>query len=824
MNGDFILELRKPKNYSISQLNKYDDCPRMHYYQYVCGLEVPSTSAQDYGKQCHSYLEQYLKGDITEFPNDYHGRTCKAGLSFLPQPKSGEVEKFFEMNLTGLVVPIIGYMDYCSFDERKDSAVLLDHKIVKTDQYALTEDKLAKNNQVITYSKFLLDYYNTDMVQASYLYFKRGGSWVNKVTVELTRKTIETEFQVIADKFESLQNNYNTQLEDNVPQILSSCSKWGGCPFKDKCWGTQKGDTMSLLDKLLANAPKPKTNEGSDHTNNLLESLTQKANGTTQADTDEAKQARLSIFNQIQKIQIKPVGNTQQSGNTDDLFGSLDNVETTDSGDSWNIEDEDEDEVNLFQVAAESEVIPKVLVSDAQKIDLEWSEAKMIDTQDIVTSNPVVIDEVETIDIDNSAALAEIKGESLESIYEEDNIQLDTQVVETVEQSVESQVVETVEQSVESQVVEAVEQTVELTSDVQADNSVIVDSQNNDISESNVETDDDQDLSGFSFADADDNLEQDEKIELSWLSTPIDQLSKLANRPKNTLSRHGFVSLNEVLDRYPVYSYLRDSTIKGFGKSALDDFILFIQENTQGLNLDKCDPNLASFVRSIPVIEPSASLLVIDSVLNEEAGEQQAPVEAVVEEQQAPVEAVVEEQQAPVEAVVEEQQAPVEAVVEEQQAPVEAVVEEQQATIEVNADNKEESTASSNDDSVKETQPKSTGNEPSSSEKTNSVQPAAIPKIVLIGCIPIKGLSFVAFEELIVKYEQHIEKVNQVPHISLIDYSKGYDYLAAMIKNDLANNNFDWSKTIYISAQATITYSKSVHAVIQKADIVIKNA
>jgi CRISPR/Cas system-associated exonuclease Cas4 (RecB family) len=195
-------------------LNKYQECPRKHYYQYVLGFESPSTDAQDYGKKCHEYLEQYLKGEISEFPKDYQGKTCQAAKEHLPLPNSGEVEKEFQMQLPGLDVPIIGFMDYCAILPEEKKVVLLDHKIVKSDQFLLTPEKLAQTNQIITYSKYLLDQSDASMVEASYLYIKRGGGFVKKVSVDLSRDQVEQTFKEVAQGFQQLQNNFTKETEN----------------------------------------------------------------------------------------------------------------------------------------------------------------------------------------------------------------------------------------------------------------------------------------------------------------------------------------------------------------------------------------------------------------------------------------------------------------------------------------------------------------------------------------------------------------------------------------------------------------------------------
>ena len=227
---------------SVSQVELYKECPRKHYYQYVLGNRQESTKAQEYGKKCHDILERFLNGEISKEEISkikYHGATVMVGLDELPKVDNPFVEEKFELMPSDLKSKVLGFIDYFHIEEDRKRAILIDHKVVKSDQYILDSGKLFNKNQIIVYAKFIIDTYNVDTVEAYYYYYKRGGHWLKKVKTVLSQEDINEKYKNFINSAIDCEDNYSKELTETV-QHLNSCQKWAGCPFKDECWGAPK--------------------------------------------------------------------------------------------------------------------------------------------------------------------------------------------------------------------------------------------------------------------------------------------------------------------------------------------------------------------------------------------------------------------------------------------------------------------------------------------------------------------------------------------------------------------------------------------------------
>lgn len=88
-----------------------------------------------------------------------------------------------------------------------------------------------------------------------------------------------------------------------------------------------------------------------------------------------------------------------------------------------------------------------------------------------------------------------------------------------------------------------------------------------------------------------------------------------------------------------------------------------------------------------------------------------------------------------------------------------------------------------------------------------------------MSCLPLKGeVSFNSAEDLFGEIERNIARSNDVPHISLLGFGKGYDQLAAVVSVR------DWlgDRPIYVSAIAQNVYAKAIVELTKKADLVIR--
>jgi len=126
--------VRPFKRVSPSQINSYNDCPRLWWYQSVLGLETPQRPSAALGEAVHAQLEAYM--DIGTLPDESTeaGRVAAAGIHLLPAPETCWTElkmhdddihfRWPPVVLSG--IPVSGYIDLC--DITVTPPLVIDHK------------------------------------------------------------------------------------------------------------------------------------------------------------------------------------------------------------------------------------------------------------------------------------------------------------------------------------------------------------------------------------------------------------------------------------------------------------------------------------------------------------------------------------------------------------------------------------------------------------------------------------------------------------------------------------------------------------------------
>ena len=255
------------KHASASQISTFRDCPRKWWWNKIVGVPTPSTPATELGSEVHAVLETRLKtGEWPDRPSNVRASRWKQVLGIAQKEEpwlpgetidAANIERAIEIATD--VVPIIGFIDWLEPEQRRVS----DHKTIGNMRYAKTEDELAEDLQGALY-----------VVAAHRQY---GVQWpitfrhLQLPTKEGTAQTTQYEFEqedaeallddAIADMREMQRLASETEPE-GVPAQKSSCRKYGGCPFVDRCEAHLGGGKMgSLWEKLTAQKepepPKP---------------------------------------------------------------------------------------------------------------------------------------------------------------------------------------------------------------------------------------------------------------------------------------------------------------------------------------------------------------------------------------------------------------------------------------------------------------------------------------------------------------------------------------------------------------------------------------
>lgn len=248
----------KAPRYSASTVKQYKACPRKHYYEQVCGIEVRGTQATDIGTAVHKVVEEHLK----QVPE--HKRTitdpsllkiARSGFPHLPdptlrdQPQGTEllVEKSMSM-ATWINGPLFtGTPDLLMVRPDKH-AHLYDHKTTSgyrkgaKNGWVLTDTTLPHDPQAITYSMFAFRLLDVESVSAKWIYYDKKGLPATLVTGVMQREPTERKWRdlilpVLGDMHEqhTARGALRADEVERKGTTNNECDAYLGCPHRAYC-------------------------------------------------------------------------------------------------------------------------------------------------------------------------------------------------------------------------------------------------------------------------------------------------------------------------------------------------------------------------------------------------------------------------------------------------------------------------------------------------------------------------------------------------------------------------------------------------------------
>jgi CRISPR/Cas system-associated exonuclease Cas4 (RecB family) len=256
--------MNKPKRkmgISASSYTQFMQCERKWYIGYVIKPDVLKTAALQIGIDVHDWLEAYLKGEELPDIDEKLVNIAKAGIEYLPEPGTVQVEEWVE-DICG-PLPFRGKVDFYTC---KDGILhISDHKTTSRSANAKTEAELALNPQMLAYAYVLarkLDI-QPDKIKFSHIYY-------------LTKSKIATSFRVDAEaEWADVEKNWKdfervakvmarlakAQRQEEITPDVSQCRF---CWFKEHCSAYPKKKTktktkqkaktgeedMSIMDKI----------------------------------------------------------------------------------------------------------------------------------------------------------------------------------------------------------------------------------------------------------------------------------------------------------------------------------------------------------------------------------------------------------------------------------------------------------------------------------------------------------------------------------------------------------------------------------------------
>lgn len=194
----------------------------------------------------HGILENYLKTGIVVAPETPDGpdlaAIAESGLHFLPDPKHFKIGTedswSFEHMTPGGLVLYNGRKDF-EYDAADGIWTVGDHKTTGNLRYALNSKKLATDPQGVLYAAEALATREREEVRLQWVYYLTKRPWQARlVEVVLNETHVATELEkldeIVGRKMLPLVGRTDLHPKE-VEANLSSCDKYGGCPFRSEC-------------------------------------------------------------------------------------------------------------------------------------------------------------------------------------------------------------------------------------------------------------------------------------------------------------------------------------------------------------------------------------------------------------------------------------------------------------------------------------------------------------------------------------------------------------------------------------------------------------
>ena len=220
---------------SPSQLETYLDCARKWAFQKVDGLRSPSSPAAAFGSAVHDVLEKWL-GSAQPIPlPTREGAVAFALVKHLPVPKTEglEVEQWFDFWMGPLHVR--GRIDWQILP--REVPIIGDHKTTSSLMWAKSQDDLRTDIQAGCYAHHAHLKTGKERVSLQWNYVTTGAKPETRpVHVEVGYTEVARTLALVeATGLDMLEKRRTFRRALDYPMTVSSCEKYGGCPFKVQC-------------------------------------------------------------------------------------------------------------------------------------------------------------------------------------------------------------------------------------------------------------------------------------------------------------------------------------------------------------------------------------------------------------------------------------------------------------------------------------------------------------------------------------------------------------------------------------------------------------
>jgi RecB family exonuclease len=246
---------------SASQIKTFRDCRRKWYYERTDDGPRSVSAAAELGKRLHTVFENaLLAGDATLLDAEpqlaelvWIRELCAQG------PVTADmVER--RLDVDDFAVPLLGYIDLV-LEPDDDTLLIVDHKTTSAWRWAQTPETLREDPQAIIYCYAMMRAYpaKTRFQFMHHVVLTKGKPARERlVQVEFTRDEVLAFADVLAEQLAEMRATWDVGLAQAVPGAYNdACYRYGGCPFKSRCFGAEQMSGLSGIFGGTAAAPAP---------------------------------------------------------------------------------------------------------------------------------------------------------------------------------------------------------------------------------------------------------------------------------------------------------------------------------------------------------------------------------------------------------------------------------------------------------------------------------------------------------------------------------------------------------------------------------------
>lgn len=242
-------------------------CKRKWAWSKLDGIKSKQHPSAKRGEEVHKVLEDWLDKGIPIDTTTAIGKIASKGLQFLPLPGVGEVERWIELTVNGIMYH--GKIDLRFAENGR--RVVLDHKTTTDLKWAKSEDDLRKDEQGVIYAAHEMVEHDVQEVELRWVYYvtQEGKEKAKKVSLIVTREDVEPEF----DKIEATAKEMEAIVEQNLKAkdlepTVTACDAYGGCSYVDNCNLSSKERMKAIMaQQSLAEKLKAKQSGAAAPTN-----------------------------------------------------------------------------------------------------------------------------------------------------------------------------------------------------------------------------------------------------------------------------------------------------------------------------------------------------------------------------------------------------------------------------------------------------------------------------------------------------------------------------------------------------------------------------